>query len=647
MYRECAFFFLYLVFSITSVYILGRIITKTLFSEKYKAIFYSLTFGILFIVLFVSLLITSLKTIHVFFFIPIGIIFVLNKNKIVVNNPFKVINLREEFKQLLKLYLTAIPVFTIASVTFFRFDLFAYQMQHQDFFAYSKFCQGIFESGNENYFRESNILFPEIFHGLNPYHYFELWLNIFFGNLFKVSYLKSLLLISYPLLQLTCLFGIIHLINSIIPEKYKFTTLLFLAFIVIFIQPIYFEFYDNYELLRYHVGFCNTSPLSFGRKYAAVFMFFILFFLLYTNENKKEALILISSMPIVSIGLLPGIFLGGAIYVFINVVLKKYNQYFLFGIYTLSLSAAILVFYKLNTIDFTKDLINDKNLISLIIRNGLSVLVIKKFLFLIIFPLTRVILFLAPYLLILFLLLRKSLNSDSFDLIKLIFLITISGAIGSGLAFDLPDSGQLLTNCLPLINILIIYLFIYTLGHRKLYIKEFSLSILCIYNAINNFSFIKKMNDNYYSVSNSKYDHNFLSNCIKEIEGKENIIIGYLYDTTNSKINPHTELYKSPGIPFEFANNNPISICLNNPKNIDTSGYGNSFKNMWPFHIFQIQNNSTGYAKLLNKFINDFNVDYLLIQGMNIPREIDFKLELFESDNNFKFYRILNSPVSK
>ena len=98
MYAECLLFFIYFIFSITLFYTIGKIITRTILNKKYTSSFYSLTFGILFIVLIVSLYITNLKTIHLFTLIPIGLIIYLNKNKIIINNPFKRIHSRKELK---------------------------------------------------------------------------------------------------------------------------------------------------------------------------------------------------------------------------------------------------------------------------------------------------------------------------------------------------------------------------------------------------------------------------------------------------------------------------------------------------------------------------------------------------------------------
>lgn len=637
MFSECLLFFIYFIFSITLFYTIGKIITRTILNKKYTSSFYSLTFGILFIVLIVSLYITNLKTIHLFTLIPIGLIIYLNKNKIIINNPFKRIDTQKELKSLLKLYAAALPLFIVASITFFQYDIFPYQMQHHDFFAYSKYGQGIFESGNENYYRESNVLFPKIFNGLNPYHYFEIWLNIFLGNLFNVSYIKSLLLISFPLLQLSCLFGIIELIKSIAHKKYKFIILLFFAFILIFIEPIFFEFYNNHELLKYHEGFCNTSPLSFGRKYAAIFMFTILFFLLYSNKNKKEGFILLSSLPIISIGLLPGLCLGSVLYFLLNILTKKNYKYLFYLIYTIFFSSTLLVFYKLNIIEYTQDVISEKNFLSSILRDGGSIILLKKFIFLIIFPSLRTLLFFSIYLVVLFFLLRKSFRTIDSELIKLFLLIIISGAFGAGFAFELPDSGQLLYNCIPLLNILVIYLFIKSLNISSIHRIVILLPLICSYNAINNYFYINEMNSHYHNDG-----YKFLNNCLKEIEETNDPLIGYIYNENFSNINPHLELYRSPGIPFEFANNNPISICLNNPENIDNSGFAPIYKYMWPFYIFSLNNNSLQYNELLTKFLKEFNVDYLLIQGLTIPSQIDQKLILLAHDknSNFMFYKI-------
>jgi poly(A) polymerase len=75
--------------------------------------------------------------------------------------------------------------------------------------------------GNENKEMLKNFMFPEMFEGVSPYHYFELWLTGFFSTLYNISSLKIILLVTYPILKGTFLIAIFSVFEQFGILKFK------------------------------------------------------------------------------------------------------------------------------------------------------------------------------------------------------------------------------------------------------------------------------------------------------------------------------------------------------------------------------------------------------------------------------------------
>ena len=193
--------------------------------------------------------------------------------------------------------------------------------------------------------------------GVSPYHYFELWLNGMISWMFNISNLKGIMLLTFPLLQTTAAIGIFELIKKhSVNQKNNFFLYLTFLIALIFIQPIYFWFYDHYELLKYHQGMVNSSIFSFGRKYGAIFIFSILALDFFIDGKQKLGVISITALSILSIGILPGITFGipiaCAVLFFWN---KKNNDLLKWAFIPLILGITILLFYKIFTVEETKN----------------------------------------------------------------------------------------------------------------------------------------------------------------------------------------------------------------------------------------------------------------------------------------------------
>ncbi len=646
MFLECTKFYAFLVGAIILFYTIGLLILKLFYSSsnRTQSSFYKLSVGLVFSVVTLSLVLTSLRSIYLVALIPIVSLIYIHRSSFNLANPLPHINVRAELFEILKLAVIAIPLFIFAAIPFFKMGEFMFEPQHFDFKVYSTISQSFWQAGNENYFGESNMFFPDKFQGLNPYHYFEIYVNTIVGTLFRTSYLNSLILIAFPLLQLVCIVGIIELLNTVLDKKRSIVWLAFMAFVLILVQPIFNDFYNKIELFNYSTGITNASIIGFGRKYSPVFMFSILFLLEYGRNNRKTAFIILSMLPLLSIGLLPGVTLGLIIFFGYKFLTTKDMQY-AFGIcYICGLSFLILFFYKINAIPFTESLVSEENFIQIILSEGVSITLLKQFFFKMAFPFIRVAAFTSPYLILIFALYKiyhLNVSKRDKDLVILTILILLSGALGAGIAYNLPDAGQLLINCLPLMNLILIYFLIKSgLKHSSLFLVAF-LVLASAYNVKNNYDYILFKN-----MSNeNRFHHNlsdaFMNECVNEIKNIPTPKIAYLYNDPNIQINPRIERFKNPGLFFSFSNSNPLVTCINDPASIDTRRLGGYFKYMWPLYIYG-EDHDMPHDDLMLDFVRNFDIRYLLMEGPNVPAPLSLYTKSLYSDSisSYSFHQI-------
>jgi hypothetical protein len=630
MYKEALFSYLLFFLSILIFFISGSIISSLFSKKKANSAFHKLLIGVLFWVVSVAIWKTQLQTIFLIALIPLLFIAYIKKWN------YTPINLKQNLNALLEILIISVPVYLISCSTFFQNESFIYQNQHPDFLWYAKFAEGIFHSGNENYFGDCNLLFPIKFNGQNPYHYFELWLNSLIANWFSISNLKCLLLITFPTLQLICVLGISELISTLSGKKVSIFTRIPLSLLFLYVSPFYFSFYENFELLNYNPGICNTSPLGFGKKYAPVFLFLLSSLLLYINKRKKEALIVITFLPILSIGVLPGISFGFFTYFIFQFYLTKQRKELKNAFFSIIPSISILVYYQINTLQVTDTVIQNENFIAIISKNGLDINLIKTFVFRLIFPFIRVIFFSLPYLVLIFTLFKvnkiKFTNLD-FKLVMITLLILSGGTIGATIAYDLPDSGQLLYNVLPALNLLIIYFLIKSISKHNYLPTIIIMLFIGLINYYNNSTYLAKQNQTHESLSRN-FSSIFKNNILSEIDKTENPKIGYFYEK-NISFPIDYELGKSPIVFTKYSKKNPLTVCLNDPSKKDKSYYNS----MWPFYIFW-EKDKTSYASSINRFVEEFNITHLLIPKDTMVLQNQDKLELKFSDHKYQFFEI-------
>ena len=204
-----------------------------------------------------------------------------------------------------------IPYFLLASTLVFSWA-FLYRIQAapfpffipsgtallpNDVHIYSLRSYYLGQSAWENYFGVYNT-FDSNFHGLNPYHYLELWLNAGINSLLGGLSVLNLSLVTGPLLQLLSFLGLLAIVEYFRPVK-GIHILLALSFL--FTAGLYL-FYGR-------IGFPALSlPIvSYPFKLVTYYPFLIGFILAALYRQAFKAILLIMALPIATFVALPSI----------------------------------------------------------------------------------------------------------------------------------------------------------------------------------------------------------------------------------------------------------------------------------------------------------------------------------------------------
>ena len=629
MFVELIFYCLFFLLSFFLIAGIGFLSTSIAPKESLikKSFFIQFSIGLVVLVSGFSIFITRFETIHLIFLIPI--VYYLFHKRQSLNFERNKEDFIKFLKNTTKFSVIATVFFSIVCLSVFDFTTSSFQIQHPDFHWYAKFSHGMYFSGHENSIGDMNHFFPKELDGMSPYHYFELWINAFFANLFSISYVNSLLLITYPILQFTCFLGVSEIVKNFHNHKSNYFLITLISFGLLFVSPIYFDFYENYELLKYGKAICHSNPMGFSRKYATIFIFGVLSMFLYLKNREKESLIFLSLIPVLSIGTLPGTLIGLFLFFTAKAIISKSWKYLLYGFLLTIPSILILTVYKINALEATAGHIEENSILVDFLNNRLNY---KAHFFAIIFPLARVLLFFSPFFLILVIFsLKKRIDNREMEFLFLGLSVLFSGALSAGLALKLLHSNQLLNNILPLINVVVItFICSKIIDFEKTY-KILILSPLILYHLVLTYSYLNQENHNF-SDSKIAFSQFFKNKIIASIKTKRQPKIGYIFED-DSFFNMTIEQHQTPLAFANFSNSQPIVTNLNKCSSFE--GYDNFY---WPFNFYCQKRKNLSYREQLNGFVNQFRIDYLLI-SKNRLSEILSPYKIVANEKNVYFVK--------
>ncbi len=281
-------------------------------SPVYERLFLHFLAGLLVVISIYSIVVTKGRTVNV---LMLPIIYFLLRNPDVDNAVVS------EKPQTSRWVIFGETVF-ICLLSVLILNLFPESEYKQaDSFFYLKIAENLNETGQENishYYNQYNVTF----HGMEPYHHFEIWITAFITR-FTQSYFPSILIervVTYGILLTSMLIGLYYLVEAILKKKISGAQKIF-CWSLLFILP---------NVLGYFPWLYNVFVSDFEGNvlerpnFRIIYLLFIPLFveLNYQKSLSLKSVLILLILSVVSfkftVVLLPGLLLYGAYLVFIK-----------------------------------------------------------------------------------------------------------------------------------------------------------------------------------------------------------------------------------------------------------------------------------------------------------------------------------------
>lgn len=539
---------------------------------------------------------------------------------------FKVSSFKS-IKENLYLIIFAIPLIIFQYYLFVDFNTFKFFSVSEDILFYGNAAKDLTVFGFENTSGLLNEIYPQLFDGIAPYHYYELWFTSIVAKCFHLSHTYSLVLIVYSYLVYLLYLGIVsvfQLFNSLRVMHFL------LGYLLLFVGPLYMssyvQFFNDGNFFDTSVfitpGFVKqTLAYSFyGQKHLPVYLFGIaIFYFLF--QKKYDLFFLFSSVScIAAFGIIPGVI--GAVAFFILLFREQRTKRNI----VILLSAVLFIgaIYQVLGQNISKELSNStfyfQDFLKILNLKGEIARVIAKYLS----PVIWFSILYAP--IIIFGLIYRKVLQDFTGLKPMLLLVFLLLFVGASFTLIVKgiDSDQFLTNLLPFLNIFCIYILVF-LFSRKWKAATLVISLFFIVNLI----FIL----NYYNISKKteqvgkEYSQIYIDWVIAKLNKEGKVVnVAYLLDDSTLKMRPPVLWYAySPGryfVAYDFIN----LININDPNIKYPVSYASSAfsaSNQMRFYFKKLNFTQTELEDQQIKFLKEFNIKYLIAtKNTNLSEKI-------------------------
>ncbi len=349
-----------LLLTLVATYTVGHFIWSIIkpnssIQNLYLLLFCKCIIGATFIILVVSLFYSKGRTINLLF-ILLFLFYLIEKylikkqfpkNSIVSLN--REIGPRMDYKFIFGLLIVIIPVFIWRCSLILQYDEFPIRNLLIDNCYYAEISKCLVQTGFENTFITSNLI-SNCYQYPTPYHYYELWFNGFVSKAFNLSYTLSLYLVTFNFFTILLLIGFLGVINNFC--KVKWFHKVFVLFLL-FIGGIHL-----FENSSFNYIYMEGVLELFGEKMAPIYCFGLLTLILFILFNHNQnGLIVLLSLPIISIGIAPAVFLGVVLFCIYKIYNERENwkPYFRMIYYYVITIIVFILFYFLNQNDNLSD----------------------------------------------------------------------------------------------------------------------------------------------------------------------------------------------------------------------------------------------------------------------------------------------------
>ncbi len=443
-----------------------------------------------------------------------------------------------------------------------------------DYIFYSNCIDYLRQFGNEN--SSTNYVLSS---GLNPYHYYELWLCAGLVHIFSTNTALTLVLIVVCLSNIVIWIGLCAVLEQF--KVLKSLDVIF-CFFLIFVTGIIFQVYTHVHFMQ-DIFVYAVNPVTM-LKMSTNYIFIISALLFFINRKQDDAIWCLLILPVVNIGnavsIFPAVICWYLFLYFFKKEKKIKNAFF-----TIILAFSILIFYKVAPIaishvntDFIVifNKIKDFNYWKTVINiSGGTVL--------------QFVLIFFPYLILfLFYFKLKTVKPYLLELFLILLILSFALSAWALLNFKLTSTqlfSSIGTNMCCLISILILQ-FVWLKSNTSAVPKIFIVLLICIglNNSLHNYKFgymqskeylleIKK-NSKHLSENGvyirSKYDYDFPFSYVSTLAILGHYLIYSDKQTYPLSISPYNYPYSSDkilaNIERETINTTPFVIYVENQK---------------------------------------------------------------------------------
>ena len=335
---------------------------------------------------------------------------------------------------------------------------FNYLLNYNDKVYYSNISMMLGLTGQENRNGINNLL-DFNYHGLEPYHYFEMWLNAMLSSVYGSLHFVTLYLLTYTLTNFIVVLGIFALTERMCKVNLRIQVCVFMF---LFTGGLYF-FNKFTSQSDYQLNF-GESPLELlGERFAAYYFFVLLSFLFYLSNYTTLAFLSLLIIPVISIGTLPGLI--GALFLFLPLAAYFHKvtgkQFLRMSAYLLVLLLAMYIFYRVggNTSmsPYFKRRIGYYTDLSGYHFRSIKIVIIELGFRIFCFPFKSFWLHLPFICIACLLFFNQNIKKPFRGLFLLTSLVYLSSLLAYGLFYKFPEAIQFYTNNLAFLNVFFLF----------------------------------------------------------------------------------------------------------------------------------------------------------------------------------------------
>jgi hypothetical protein len=546
-----------------------------------------------------------------------------------------------------------IPIYLLQFLLHYDFSKGAHYVISDDIYDYASTSYQLVNYGIENRTSMYSQFYPDLFTGVQPYHYFELWLNGMITALFGGSYVYNLLFVTYPILLWLFVLVLLALIEHFKLLKYRYLLLI----VFIFVGPLYLGVYERlfndgnfFDSAVFSIpGFVKQTFVYsyFGQKHLPVYIFSGLFVLGILKTDYRLLFFAFTSLLIASVGVFPGVVC--AVFICFLLLIKRNKKYFRLFIPFILFVVLYLAFFAFFGFGVSKEISSKTSYFNYFLERlnwkGEALRVIQK----LFFPISWFFILFLSYVLIIKLF-RISLTSRVLTLVYLCVFSYLGGAILTLILYGL-NSDQFITNLLPIYNVVIITLLLYgtryilsTFPKKTFYLFISLLFCFSVVNSYHVFSFhfqrgFKRINKEVYSDQAQKQ-------LLSSLKKHPPTFIAYLF--SHSIVKKFHPVLQYPYLPAKYCmdNNYFQYVDINYPYyTYPFSSTSDVFcpKNQLKYYFQESPINKLNFESIQYRFLKENNINWVFCaSGATIPSRIIpyVKETIFDPISKENYYRI-------